>query len=194
VVKVGGDAVGARGQAVTLLQLFWREEASDWGIFINIFRSILIFAHNSFLPLLFDFLLPGLLLLYGFIIVIVIFKCGKLILRYGIEVQVNVNALFVEEDLAKVKLISLVSAVPPGAPEEEATKEAKGCVDCPGAPEVDHLHRLLQTQLTGGRVGSHCEGGIVGDGLTLNSVLFDTDGCEMQGLASDQLGVDHDGL
>jgi hypothetical protein len=117
VVQVGG-AVGARGQAVTLLQLFWGEETPDWGIFINIFRSILIFAHNSFLPLLFDFLLPGLLLLYGFIVVIVIFKCGKLILRYGIKVQVDVDALFIEEDLAKVKLISLVAAVAPGTPEE----------------------------------------------------------------------------
>jgi hypothetical protein len=145
VVQVGGDAVGAWGQAVTLLQLFWGEETPDWRILINILSSILIFAHNSFLPLLFDFLLPGLLLLYGLIIIIVIFECGKLILRYGIKVQVNVNALFVEEDLAKVKLISLVSAVAPGAAEEEAAEEAKGCVDCPRAPEVNHLHRLLQT-------------------------------------------------
>jgi hypothetical protein len=42
--------------------------------------------------------------------------------------------------------------VTPGSKAAKAAKEAKGCVNCPGPPEVDHLHRLLQTQLTGGRV------------------------------------------
>jgi hypothetical protein len=101
------------------LKLLWRKQASNRCIFVNILGSILIFTHYCFLALFPEFLLPSFLLLNGFIIFVVILEGSKLVLSKWVQIEVNINAFFVQIDLSEIKFITFVSAVAPYTAQEK---------------------------------------------------------------------------